>query len=240
MENPKKIENCPIVDSVIELRFISKIFPNAVFGLIYNSLVNEYPNVEKLPILQLPEQLRDADPNFKFKAHYKITSKDGFVVQIGPDVIIIGAPNPYSGWVEFSNRIYFVIKQIHNLNIIDKVTRLGVRYINFFDDNIFDKVNINISIGGNSLDPKNTLFRTEIKKNGYLNSLQVANNAIQMIKGKPNHGSIIDIDVFKEYNTGEFKDFYQDEIEKAHNTEKEIFFDLLKPAFLKSLNPTYK
>lgn len=240
MANPKKIENCPIVDSVIELRFISKIFPNAVFGIIYNSLVNEYPKVEKLPILQLPEQLRDSDPNFKFKAHYKISSEDGFVVQIGPDVIIIAAPSPYPGWTQFSKRIYFVINQILKLNVINEVTRLGVRYINFFENNIFNKVNLHIAIGGRTLDPKNTLFRTEIKKGGFLNSLQIANNATQIIDKIPNTGSIVDIDVFKEYSNGEFKDIYKKEIELAHNTEKDLFFELLTKEFLESLKPSYK
>ncbi len=236
---PKKIDICPIVDSVVELRFESNIFPNAVFGLIFNSLKDEYPKVEKLPILQLPEQLRDADPNFKYKAHYKILSDDGYSVQIGSDVIVIGAPTPYPGWDKFSGKIYFVINEILKLNIIDRVIRLGLRLINFFDINIFDQVNLNISINEEPLNPTNTVLRTEIYKENFHNTLQIANNTTRIIDSKNVVGSIIDIDTFKNYSGTSFNSIFKNEIESAHNVEKEIFFSLLKEDFLNSLKPTY-
>lgn len=51
MELPKKIDPCPIVDAIIEIRFSTNIHPSAVFGVIYNEFKDKYPTVEKLPIL---------------------------------------------------------------------------------------------------------------------------------------------------------------------------------------------
>ncbi len=239
MAIPEKIEYCPIVDSVVELRFSTTIFPNAVFGIIFNSLKDQFPQVDKLPILQLPEQLRDSDPNFKHKAHYKITSKNGYSVQIGPEVVVIGSPKPYPGWQKFSEVIYLVIESIIDLGVIDSVFRLGIRYINFFENNIFDKVRFEISILDIVLDPKNTVIRTEIEKDGFLNTLQIANNATQVIDNQKKIGSIIDIDTFKEYGNKEFLDNYKDSIEAGHLIEKDVFFNLLKPDFLNSLKPSF-
>lgn len=239
MEIPVKIDICPIVDSIIEIRFKTNIFPNAVFGLIFNALKNEFPHVEKLPILQLPEQLRDADPNFKYKAHYKIVSKDNFSVQIGPDMIALGSPIPYPGWGALSGKLFYVIDEVFKVGIIDQVIRLGIRYINFFDDNIYDKVNLTISVNSDTLGATHTTLRTALQKADFLNTLHISNDAKRIVDNQQVAGSIIDIDTFKIYNDPNFHSIYKEEIEKAHNTEKEIFFNLLKSAFLDSLNPTY-
>ncbi|MEZ4947342.1 MAG: TIGR04255 family protein [Cyclobacteriaceae bacterium] len=240
MEVPKKIDNCPIVDSVVELRFESSIFPNAVFGLIFNSLQKDFPKVEKLPILQLPEQLRDSDPNFRFKAQYRLISDDGFSVQIGPDVLVMGSPMPYPGWSGYFEKIKLVIERVYQTGVIKKVIRLGVRFINFFDIDIFEQINLDITINNATHKPQNTQLRTELTKNGFLNTLNIANNAKQSIQNnKQRVGSIIDIDTFKEYRNEDFKKIYESEIENAHNSEKEIFFSLLREEYLKKFNPEY-
>lgn len=240
MQLPKKIDPCPIVDSVVEIRFKSNTYPNAVFGLIYNALKEYYPRVEKLPILQLPEQLRDTDPNFKFKAHYKVLSTDNYSVQIGPEVLVIGAPSSYPGWQDFSRRIYSIIDNIIQSGIIQSITRLGIRFINFFEDDIFHNVNLEIRMNGDRMNLRNTVLRTEVEKNSFFNTLQIANNATNTANNRSISGSIIDIDTFKNYSSDiSFEGIYQDEIETAHNTEKEIFFELLKEEFLNKLNPTY-
>ena len=51
MRLSKEISPCPIIDAILEIRFIPNIHPNAVFGLIYNTLRNDFPNVENLPII---------------------------------------------------------------------------------------------------------------------------------------------------------------------------------------------
>lgn len=240
MKIPKKIDLCPIVDGVVELRFKSTIFPNAVFGLIFNALQKDFPTVEKLPILQLPEQLRDLDPNFRFKAQYRITSKDGYSVHIGPDVLIIGASMPYKGWEEYFSRIELVIEQVFKTNVIEQILRLGVRFINFFDEDIFQKINLNISINDSTHQPSNTQLRTEIVREGFLNTLNLANNATQKLdQAKERSGSIIDIDTFRSYEDKDFYGKFKSEINKAHIVEKEIFFNLLKTEYLNSLNPQY-
>ncbi|MFA6570954.1 MAG: TIGR04255 family protein, partial [Bacteroidota bacterium] len=118
MKLPNKILKCPIIDTVIEIRFNSKINPNAIFGIIYNNLKKEYPKVETLPILQIPEQLREKDPVFKYKPFYKIS--DGkYSLQIGYDVIAFGSVMPYPGWTMIETKFYKNIKQILASDIID-------------------------------------------------------------------------------------------------------------------------
>jgi uncharacterized protein (TIGR04255 family) len=234
MNLPKKINPCPIVDALLEVRFTSKINANAVFGLIYSVLQNDFQKVETLPILQLPDVVRTSDPNLKYRPYYKI-SNENFVIQIGPDVISISSFPKYLGWELFSKIIFDVLSKIESVGIINVIERIGIRYINFFETNIFEKVNLKVCIGTDDILYKNTIVRTEIEQGEFSSTLQVANNAI--INGKL--GSIIDIDTFVTKNLDTFFSRKTELINAGHLKEKELFYSLLKPEFLNTLNPTY-
>jgi uncharacterized protein (TIGR04255 family) len=208
--------------------------PSAVFGMAYNVLQSDFPKVENLPILQLPEAVRATDPSFKFKPHYRISNQN-FVTQIGPDVLAISSFPKYVGWDEFSKQIFSILDKIEKAAIIDSVIRMGVRYINFFDKNIFNDINLKICIGENDIAYKNTIVRTELEQGSYKSSLQVANNASH----KDKLGSIIDIDTYIESSIGNFFDNKENLIFGGHSKEKQLFYSLLKDDFLKTLNPTY-
>jgi uncharacterized protein (TIGR04255 family) len=234
MSLPLNINPCPIIESLFEIRFNSNINSNAVFGLIYNKLQSEYPNVENLPILQIPEALRTNDPGFKFKPFHKIYNEN-FIIQIGPEVLTISPSKEYLGWTNFSNKIIDTLKKIEELNIIKSIERIGLRYINFFELDIYDNIKVNINIDKTEINYKNTIFRTEIEHSESSSTLQIANNVL--INDKT--GSVIDIDTFTQNNINEFFSTKETIIEKIHQNEKSLFFSLLKEEFINTLNPNY-
>jgi len=235
MELPKTISPCPIVDALFEIRFKTNIHRSAVFGMIYNVLKEDFPKVENLPILQLPETILIQDPKFIFKPLYRI-SNQSFVVQIGPDVLTISSFPEYLGWKEFSKQIFNILDRIKEINIINSVLRIGLRYINFFENHdIFKDIRLKISLRNKNIENKNTIVRTEIEQNIYKSSLQVANNVSLDNK----LGSIIDIDTSSAENINTFFNNKEKMINDAHFYEKELFFRLLKEEFLKTLNPIY-
>jgi uncharacterized protein (TIGR04255 family) len=52
-------------------------------------------------------------------------------------------------------------------------------------------------------------------------------------------GSVIDIDSFIVEINKDFGAVLENFLERAHTIEKEMFFKLLKPEFLETLNPVY-
>ena len=234
MKLPKTINPCPIIDALLEIRFSTKIHPNAVFGLIYNVLKDDFTKVENLPILQLPDVVRATDPNLKFKPQYKI-SNSNFVVQIGTDVLSISSFPRYVGWDDFSKMIFSVIEKVEEIKIINNVNRLGIRYINFFQNNVFDVINLRTCINEETINYKNTVVRTEIEHEDFISTLQIANNALN----KDQFGSVIDIDTYKVTGLERFFTEKEEIIISGHNKEKELFFSLLNEKFLSSLNPEY-
>lgn len=242
MENrlPIRTEKCPIVDALIEIRFETSLYPNAVFGLIYDAIRSDYPgNVEKLPILQLPDQLREQDPGFRFKPHYKIENS-GFIIQIGPDVLTISSKMPYLGWSVFESHVFHILATVIKRGIISKVTRLGHRYINFFPGNVFPDLNIEFSMCNGSYIPTGTIIYTETKDGEFINTLQLSNNATSEKDGIVTYGTVIDIDTYRIFDHISFIDTYEENIDIAHKTGKKIFFSLLKDELLNSLNPIYE
>lgn len=235
---PVKIEVCPIVDSVVELRFEPSTYPNAVFGLVYNALEGEFQKVEKLPILQIPEQFREADENFTFKPQYRLVD-DNFTIQVGPKVIGISSKLPYTGWDQFSTKIFNVFSKLFQSKICKTSLKLGVRYTNFFEEEIFSNINLDINISDEQIKYKNTLLRTEINKQGYTNILQVSNNAEQKIENEVKTGSILDIDTQLNLANYDFQSNYKELINNGHQIEKDLFFSLLREEFLKKLKPIY-
>ena len=238
MSIPKKITPCPIIDSTIELRFQTSVEPGAVFGIVYNAFKKEYPNVEKMPILNVPEQIRLVDPNLIHQPWYRLRN-GGFVLAIGPRRVGLGKAGEYQGWSVFSNRLYRMVETLHGLGIADEVERVGLRYINFFDLDIFDKIKLAVSINDISVTNNETLVRVFIPGRRYKSQMHVTNKASVTTEGKKMTGSIIDIDTYLETD---LKDFFQNStsiIEEGHNEEKEVFFTLPKDDFLQTLNPEY-
>lgn len=236
---PIRIENCPIVDALVEIRFETNVNANAVFGLIYGALMNRYPgDVTNLPIMQLPEAVRMSDPSLKFKPLYRINNKN-VLIQIGTDVISIGSPLPYIGWESFKKHVLEIIRLIHEGNIISRVVRLGHRYVNFFESDLLDNITMSFKMtDGYAI--QNLVITTQVKDSNFDNTIQFSNNAVVNLgTPKQKNGSIIDIDTFRDYSDKYFLDNIEEEIEKAHQCEKTLFFSLLKPEFIDSLNPQY-
>lgn len=193
MSLPKKISPCPILEANIEVRFDSGMPSEAVFGIVYNQFKNEFKNLEKLPILQIPEEIRSQDPTLKFQACYRLKSGNS-IISIGPKVISFSCVNEYIGWETFSSKVIEIFSKVKESGIIDKPLRVGLRYINFFEGNILDRINLSAKIEESSLQSNNTYIKTEFTRNNFTIVLQVANKANVLVKEKQKVGSIIDID----------------------------------------------
>ena len=240
MRLPKRVEICPITDAVVELRFDTDVPPGALLGLVFRDLQKDYPTVENLPILQLPEGMRNG-AEFQFQAHHKLTGKYA-VVQLGPKRLSISSVIPYVNWPQYSKCIFSVIRIVQQAAFIKSVTRLGLRYINMFNTDVFDQVNIKLMMSDKLVKGQNARLRTSVKdRDGFSSTIQVFNDVtLTTTEGVTTIGSGIDIDTAKEYSGTDFLAHFKQEIELAHSIEKDHFFRLVEGRLLDSLKPTYK
>ena len=231
---PKKLENDPIVDAIIEVRFETKMNPNVVFALISGKVREKFDGkkVLSLPFSQMPPDIIRQDPALKYKPLYRIEG-DECSLQIGAQMIALSSKVPYIGWDCFSTMFYEIVNLC--FECFDKVSRLGLRYINFFEGDISNKININFSLS-EKYEPSRLNIQAEVVDNDIPSTLQYTPNAVWQDKA----GAVIDIDTFISYKESSpgLKELFSD-IESVHICEKKVFCSLLKDDFLLELGPQY-
>jgi uncharacterized protein (TIGR04255 family) len=231
---PRKITPCPIVEAVAEVCFESKLPAEIIFGSVFGKFRSEFPEIEKLPILDLPQSIRDNDPNLKFLAYYRLKNKN-FILQIGPKCFSVICPKEYKGWDVYSSQIVKAFGELKELNIIEKPVRSGLRYVSFFENiDIFQKSKLIMALSEKSLVGFSNVLRTEFDDEGFRCILQLGTDAlINNVKG-----SVIDIDLVC-VNSQEIEKDFLAVMKKAHEIEKNIFFNILKDDYLKEFKPEY-
>lgn len=239
MARPTKITPDPIIDAVVEFRFESEIPPDAILGMLFSVVRKEFSNFKKLPIAEIPEEIRRNDPQLKFAPCYQSISK-GYRLNVGPSVISLGNPGDYVGWKEnFYPFLQNIIRQLEKSGIVKKFTRIGIRYIDFFATDIFDKITLSIKLNDKPLAAKQTTISTIFEHDQLVTRVNIQNNTIISRDNKQSIGSIIDTDTFFEPKDSISFDELIEVVDKQHEVSLNVFFDLLKPDFLETLNPEY-
>jgi uncharacterized protein (TIGR04255 family) len=236
---PKRITPCPIAESIFEIRFESNLPDEAIFGVIYNNFKEDYPQLTRLPLLQLPETIRSKDPVLVHKPLYKL-EKDNFLIQIGPKVFSLVNLKEYSGWDVFLQRITQVYKKLAETETVKSVTRIGLRYVNIFEKlDIYKNTNLKLSLREKPFIARQLDLSAEVQSENCASRIKMANGAKIDVQGKIVDGSAIDIDVVFSKPCPEFFKNIEGVAQELHSEEKMLFFSLLDEAFLKTLNPEY-
>jgi len=237
---PLRIEPCPIIEAVAEVRFSTAYPSEAVFGVVYSKLNETFPEVEKLPILQMPEVVRNQDPNLRYQPQYAL-KKGNLQLRIGPRTLTFSNSAPYLGWRSFYAAIVAALEHIRDTEVIKFPERIGIRYINLFKGAILDRINVRVVVSGTELATESTNLRTEVVEGDFIKIIQVANNVGVNTPAFSGPGSLLDVDCI--YNFAQpgtdFYSRYEEVFKTAHAHEKETFFSLLKAEFLDQLNPVY-
>ena len=67
IKTPSELTPCPVVEASMEVRFSRSDTPiEVIMSMIIENVRDKFENFQKLPIANLPENIRDADPNLKY------------------------------------------------------------------------------------------------------------------------------------------------------------------------------
>ncbi len=236
---PTSIQPCPVVEALLEIRFTANIPDEAVFGVLYPDLSGEFPKVESLPVLQLPPQIRDVNPELRFQATHRLRAEK-YVVSLGPKVFGVAILNPYPGWTEFRRKLVSTTQVLIQKALIKQAHRFGLRYISVFDGDVTRRLTVETKLGNTRVEGRETFFRTLLERDSSEVLLQVAKD--QTVKRPPDfskNGTMIDIDVSRASSDRPTLHDIETFIDAAHLTAKTLFYELLNPDFLKELKPVY-
>jgi uncharacterized protein (TIGR04255 family) len=236
---PDKIDD-PILEAGIEIRFRPNVPHEVIYGVLYQFLKETYPISERLPILQIPEEARSSITSFQFLPYYRLRSpKTNYVVQIGA-MLSVFVLRPYKGWnalFEETKKVFSKLREIE----IGQIQRCSLKYVDVFDGDVFTMLNLSISAEPElNLSGATMRFQSVFKQDEFACILQLSNDIqIQVDESQIIKGSLLDLEVIHDQPIANFFERYPEVLNKAHQTEKRIFFGLLKEQTLHSLNPVY-
>ena len=239
---PSALKRDTILESIFELCFEPEPPNEAVFGIIYPIVLQKFNSLKHipLPILQLPETVRNNDPQFKYQPLNRLQG-DGLSISIGPRVVSFSILKPYIGWRNWKPSLLEILNNLSESHVIKNVEKTGLRYLNFIERDIFPLINGEIRIIDSTIKPISTTVRTEIPDGDYMKVLQIANNATINKSGQMKSGSLIDIDIIrnKKIQNYDFKINLETILDKSHTMAKQLFFNILRENFIKELDPVY-
>lgn len=233
MQIPISIEPDLLKDSIVEIRFNSEIDFSLIPGLLYTKLGERGFKFTGgfQPLKGVPQQLIVEPPPLPSFSNEVITCR------LMGNSIIFNIKAKYIGWASYFSEIKSVMIAIDNLKIIQSYSRVGLRYINVLrDTNVYEKVVEDLRINLKSFKNVATNIKTDIVDESFRVKLNLGNDF--RIQENNELVSVIDIDVIREERMLNLNSLF-DIINKAHSKESEVFFSILRPEFLKTLNPKY-
>lgn len=245
---PVRLKKSPIIEAIVEIRFQTLLPKQVVFGLLYAQLNDLYPRVEALPIMEIPETIRENDPNFINAPHYRIKNDSALDILIGPTVVTISynkqsSSQDYPGWTRYiAPKLDEIYTRIQRAKVVNHVTRLGIRYMDFFESiNVFDKIEFSATLGNNTLGSGEMMIRANVQDGQINHTIAIMNKAMMQISDGAIEGSLIDIDTFKDFTEEQnFFDEHATLVQECHISNKERFFEMLKDDFVQSLDPEFE
>lgn len=236
---PIRVENSPIIEALVEFRFESGLPRDAVFGVAFSKVREKVGDqVERLPILEIPESIRANDVNLRFQPHYRLKDENHSIM-IGPKVISISNYNNYSGWDDFSELIRQFVEGFFEVSVIKKVIRVGVRYINFTNDDIWEKSTLRLTASDLEIPSLQKNLQFTFMADRFGSRVRVSNGVVFNQFEKTYRGSSLDIDTFAEGEWGDSSEVCEI-VDQAHTEGKKTFFALVSGEFLKELNPKFE
>jgi uncharacterized protein (TIGR04255 family) len=236
---PKEISPDPLVSSVVELRFSSDIKSEELLRTYFPILGKNFPNIT---YSDLPRQLRRSDPKLMHNPEYTFSNSD-YSISIGTNMLSFENSGKYHLWANYYKTINSIISKVQESNIVNKIDRVGVRYISLFDPSLKIKeiTNIDFNLGYVDFEQTNNFLQTELVKQNIRLVLKIAENG-NVTKGqKTFKGLFVDIDASQSSDLPIFNDdTIMNIIDTLHFEEKKLFYDILQEDFLLSLNPRYE
>jgi len=235
---PKEISPNPLLSSVVEIRFLSNIKNEELLKLIFPLLSNNFPLIKYSDV---PQSLKNVETRLKYNPDYVFSNSD-YSVSIGTNVISFENLGTYHLWSNYFPLIKGVILDISKIGLVQKIERLGVRYISLFDsaNKIKDITSLDFKLDYENDEQLKDFFQTELNKGQIKLVLKIAQSG-NVIKGNETYnGLFIDIDVSQVQKLPEkFDESLLNQIDRLHTEEKKFFYSLLKEEFVQTLNPKY-
>lgn len=242
MKLPREIFPNPLLTSKVEVRFVSKLQSDEILGLAYPKFSSVLPTLRNS---ELPKEMKLKNDQLKYAPDFIMSNTD-YSLSFSNNAIAFENVGGYKLWGNYYPFICQHLEEVIQLGIIDCIQVINVRYASLFDgefslETVIKPPEINLVGYKEAMSFFNTVL-VPLNYPDYTIHLQVARSA-KAEKGDISKSGIL-IDINASYSNKEKDANVSIErlyaiIDELHAQEKELFYTLLRPEFLASLNPKY-
>jgi len=245
---PTKLGKEPLIDVVCGVSFDSEYPAETILpGLLLSILTDKQPKFETLPVAQLPQLVRNSDPNLQNAPLMRIVVDEQFTILIGSKWLGVGCQMPYAGWSAFREMIQTAFNVLRDVPSLKGIERHSLKYVDFVKtENGIESLssfNLEIEVASRKLTDQATQLRTEIVDGHFLHAVTIMlpANAVQP-DGSSIAGTLIDIDTHRieVFVLDDFLSQLLNLLDEIHLANKKFFFDLVSDARLNELEPKYE
>ncbi|HAO19558.1 MAG TPA: hypothetical protein DCQ37_03070 [Desulfobacteraceae bacterium] len=244
---PKRLRKEPLLDALFECR-LEVEFPlsNILPGVFFSEFEGD-KHIERLPQSEIPEVIRNSDPNFQYVPLVRIRM-DSYSFLIGDRSVAVACNLPYKGWNDFKLTIIKMIEVLKKTGLINGIVRYSIKYIDLIQsDDPAEQVglaNLFLKIGSHNLTKESYQVRMDIPADGFINVVQIISGVKVTLPDKSSlEGVVIDIDTIKNTDGISLEKMEQnidESLDHIHRISKLTFFDCLAAQTLMKLDPEYE
>jgi uncharacterized protein (TIGR04255 family) len=243
---PTRLGKEPLVDVVFEARFESASPASSIFpGILFAELPDQ-KLVERLPAADLPDALRNVDPNVKFAPVGRIAWSD-YLILFSDHSVAIACKLPYPGWNKFKSTIERIMDILLKTGVIQRIVQIDLKYVDLLEISTLQEqiqaVNLTVGLANQSLENENFQLRIELQRNSLTNVVQIASGVtVSLMSGLKKTGLMIDVDTVQlnlNLSADDFRSTLSYTLETMHTANKAVFFDILTAQTISSLEPSY-
>lgn len=245
-KSPKTLEREPLVDALFEVR-LAEVTPIA--DILPGFLFHEYdskPKISRLPVAELPRDLRASDANLQFAPIVRI-ELDHYVISVGDRSVLINCKLPYPKWGNFKAAILDILARIAKIGVAGKVERYSLKYINLIQAPTLaeqvSKINMSIKLGDVLVTNDHANIQVHHNENGVMHILSTIIGAQgNLADGRVVFGAVVDIDSIRNVDAMDFATFVsglEPGLEELRQANKEKFFACLTQQTIDEMGPVY-
>jgi uncharacterized protein (TIGR04255 family) len=246
MKLPISLEREPLIDAVFEVRMggtphLSDLLPGYLF-----SQLDPRPTIQRLPIADVPQAIRSADPNMAFAPVVRLDWRE-FMISFGDRSLSIGCKLPYPKWPRFKQVILDIVQKASSISPSGNVERYSIKYVNIIQARglaeQIGKIDMSIKVGEVQAESDNLSVQVQRQEGDTLHILSVVTGAQASLQdGRVIEGTVVDIDSIRSVNFPDLASFMFElgtAIETLRLSNKQKFFSCLTAAAVKEMGPSY-
>ena len=235
MKIPKKIDPDCLKNSIVQVLFKPSVPDELLLG--------EFNNCLSAQLKFVAGTAPKFDPKtgtLQLGTGFFLDSKELVKIEVSGTGLVFNLYKDYPGWATYYPVVANTLTKAFDAGLVENVNRIGIRYISQFENvDLLNNFNVTLDV---AIPNVNASQLTQVKTEVHDGNFKIILNLINKMSsddygGKPT--SVIDVDVIQIVEQVNAAEEVLNLVQNGHQRQKEAFFSLLQPEFLKTLNPEY-